>query len=85
MTLQLKGKKLDVVGITGLNNACRYIKDFSFEFKRKYQEVPLIAGGAFIMTQPDVILSRKPIDVACTGSGEDIIVDLVTRLAKKKD
>jgi len=81
----LKGKKIDVVGITGLNNAYRYIKDFSFEFKRKYPEIPLIAGGAFIMTQPDLILRNTPIDVACTGSGENIIVDLVTRLAKKKD
>ena len=81
---RLEGKNIDVVGITGLNNAYRYIKDFCFEFKRKYPDTPLIAGGPFILSQPERILERVPIDVACIGEGEEIILDLVTRLANKE-
>lgn len=80
----LKKKSFDLVGITGLNCAYRYIKDFCFEFKREFPEKPLIAGGHFIMSIPDLILKRVPIDVACTGEGDEIIVGLVKCLVEKK-
>jgi len=82
---QLQDKKFDVVGITGLNNAYRFIKDFSFEFKRNFPTTPLIAGGLFIMFEFERILKRLPIDVACIAEGEEIILDLVNRLATKQD
>ena len=80
----LEPKTFHLVGITGFVNSYRYIKDFSFEFKRKFPDIPLIAGGVFIMTQPELILPKTAIDVACTGEGEDIIVDLVHCLVNKK-
>lgn len=79
----LKNKKCDLVGITGLNCAYKFIKDFCIEFKREFPDTPLIAGGHFIMSNPELILRRVPIDVACTGEGDEIIVDLVTRLVRK--
>ena len=72
--------RYDVVGITGQNNAYRFIKDFCWECKRRFPELPIIAGGSFIFSQPEIILYRVPIDVACTGEGDEIVVDLVTRL-----
>jgi len=81
----LKKKNFDIIGITGLNCAYKYVKDFSIEFKREFPEKPLIAGGCFIMSQPEMILSRIPIDVACIGEGEEVIVDLVTRLVNKQN
>ena len=81
---RLENKRIDVVGITGLVNAYRYIKDFCFEFKRRFPETPIIAGGTFILSQPDRILERTPIDVACTGEGEEVILELVTRLANNE-
>lgn len=80
----LSGKQFDVVGITGLQASYRYIKDFCFEFKRKYPHTPLMAGGVFILTQPEIILPRVPIDVACIGDAEEIILELVTRLVNKE-
>jgi len=70
----------DIVGITGLSSVYRYIKDFSFEFKRKFPSVPLIAGGAFIMSQYESILRKTPIDVACISEGEEIIVPLFKKM-----
>jgi len=82
---RIKGKKVDVLGITGLNNAYRFIKDFCFELKRKRPDIPIMAGGPFIFSQPELILSKVPIDVACTGEGDEIIVELVQRLANRED
>jgi len=81
---RLQDKPVDVVGITGLNNAYRYIKDFCFEFKRRFPHIPIMAGGVFILSQPERIMPRVPIDVACTGEGEEIIVELVRRLAMRE-
>lgn len=78
---RLKGKTISVAGITGLTNAYRFIKDFCFEFKRNFPEVPLVGGGAFIREEYERVLRRTPIDVACTAEGEEIIVELVNRLA----
>jgi len=80
----LKTKQFNLIGITGFNNSYRYIKDFCFEFKRKFKNITLIAGGPFILTQPEIILKRVPIDVACIGDGEEIIVELVNRLVKRE-
>ncbi|MBF0441837.1 MAG: radical SAM protein [Oligoflexales bacterium] len=80
----LKEKEFDLVGITGLNNAYRFIKDFCLEFKRSFPEKPLIAGGHFIMSTAEAILKRIPIDVACIGEADEIIVDLVKCLIEKR-
>lgn len=73
----------DVVAITGLSNPYRFIKNFCFELKRRHPSIPIIAGGTFIMFQPEVILPRVPIDVACTGEGDEIIVELIYRVVNK--
>ncbi|MFC1584522.1 radical SAM protein [Fibrobacterota bacterium] len=74
----------DVIGITGLVNSYRYIKDLCFELKRRHPDLPLLAGGVFIMSQSGTILPRVPIDVACIGEGEEIIVELVQRVVNRE-
>ena len=69
-----------VVCVTGLNNAYRFIKDFCWELRRLAPEVRLLAGGAFIMAHPEAVLRRTPIDAACTGEGEEVVVPQVLRL-----
>jgi anaerobic magnesium-protoporphyrin IX monomethyl ester cyclase len=76
--------RYDIIGITGQNNAYRFIKDFCCESKRRFPHIPIMAGGSFIFSQPEIILRRVPIDVACTGEGDEIIVDLVARLLKNE-
>lgn len=84
-TLQrIEQGRYDIIGITGQNNAYRFIKDFCWECKRRFPQIPIIAGGSFIFSQPEIILKRVPIDVACTGEGDEIIVDLVNRLIKNE-
>ena len=82
---KIKQEPPQVVGITGLNNAYRFIKDFCFEFKRVFPNTPLIAGGQFIQTQAELLMPRLPIDVACIGEGEEIVVELVEKLLTGED
>lgn len=80
----IKFLKPDAVGITGLVCSYRYIKDLCFELKRTIPELPIVAGGAFIQTQPNVILPNVPIDVAVIGEGEDVVVELFSRIIDRK-
>lgn len=75
----------DVLGVTGLNTSYRYIKDLCIQLKRSCPNTPIMAGGYFIMSQPELILPRVPIDVACIGEGDEIVVDLVRRLANSEN
>lgn len=80
----LRRINLDILCITGLNCSYRYIKDLCIEFKRFFPEIPIVAGGHFIMSIPETILSKVPIDIACTGEGDEIIVELIERLYNKE-
>lgn len=68
------------VCVTGLNNAYRFIKDFCWELRRLAPEIRIVAGGPFIMARPEPILRRTPIDAACTGEGEEVVVAQLERL-----
>jgi len=75
----------DLVGVTGLNAAYRFLRDFIHEYKRRAPSTPLVAGGHFIASQPELILPRVPIDAACTGEGEVTIAPLVRALLGEGD
>lgn len=82
---QIQGLAPDVVGITGLNSAYRWIRGFCQDFKKAHPGVPLLAGGDFITGGvTEAVLREAPIDVACIADGEDIIVELVQRVARRE-
>lgn len=76
-------KRFDVIGIGGMTTVYYYIKWLSLELKHLYPDIPIIAGGSAVTPTPELLLEHTGIDVACLGESEPIIVDLVTKLARK--
>jgi len=75
----------DLVGLTGLTYHTPYVKSVAREIKKLLPEVPIVAGGAGVSSDPADVLQEKAIDFGVLGEGEDVFFALIKILEAGKD
>jgi anaerobic magnesium-protoporphyrin IX monomethyl ester cyclase len=67
----------DLVGLTGLTYHTPHVQSSAREIKRLLPDVPIIAGGAGVSSDPADVLKEKAIDFGVLGEGEDAFYALI--------
>ena len=81
----IKDFRPDVVGISITEDTSRTGLHFADVSKRAAPKVPVIMGGVFCMTRPDIVIANRSVDMLCVGEGENAVQSLMERLDKKQD
>jgi len=74
----------DIIGITGLINQYKYIKEFINKIKEKYPNKKIIVGGGVASPIPKLFLEKTKADIVIIGEGEKTVVELAKALEKKE-
>ncbi len=76
--------KPDVIGISANSHQFRYIGSLAADIK-SFFHAPVFVGGVHTTLTPDSIGDIKELDGICIGEGELPFLELVNRIAAKKD
>lgn len=77
---RIKELNPDAIGLTCLSHAMSLAKEVLSELRQHF-DVPLLMGGVGSITEPDKAIEFC--DLACTGEGEQVIVEIANRLDQK--
>ena len=75
----------DLVGLTGLTYHTPYVKSAAREIKGLLPEVPIVAGGAGVSSDPADVLQESAIDFGVLGEGEDAFYALIKIIEAGED
>lgn len=75
----------DLVGIGGLITQYSYLKWITLESKKKYPDIPIIAGGFVATPIPKIIFSNTGVDIICYGEADITVKELLKALESGKD
>ena len=75
----------DVVGIGGLITVYSYFKWLTLELKKRYPNIPIVAGGSVATPIPDLILSNTGVDIICYGEADLTVKELLPKLKNGSD
>jgi radical SAM superfamily enzyme YgiQ (UPF0313 family) len=81
----LKTKKWDLAGVSGLITTFGFQEWVIRELKANRPEAPVISGGGFATSVPDIVLNHTMADIAVVGEGEETLPELCTVLSLKGD
>lgn len=79
-----KPKYLLLTGYLG-EYSYKFLKKFSKDIKNCSPQTTIIMGGPMATTIPELIIAKTDVDIVVIGEGEEIIVDLLHALGKKRD
>ena len=82
---KIKEAEFDVVGIGGIITTYRYIKWITSVLKKHHPTKKIIVGGSVGSSIPEIMLTKNPVDVVCTGEGEETIKELIKALETNGD
>lgn len=71
----------EAVGFGGITTCYYYVKEASNLLREKLPRVHLLAGGVLSSAQ-QLLLTKTPLDVICTGEGEITVVNIINRFAE---
>jgi len=72
-----------VLAITTFIDSFCFLEDFIRAVRVKNKDIPIILGGPFVSSAPDVLMKHLPADYAVLGEGELTILELAEALSKK--
>src|SRR3989338_10589274 len=75
--------KPELIGITLVEDTWELAQ--SLLEKIKDFHIPVIAGGVFVTTSPDEVISTSAIDMICLGEGEEALAELCRKMSAKED
>ena len=76
--------KPDIIGFTVFTDNYEWACDVARKVKRKLPNTPIIFGGVYPTTCPEVILKNDFVDMVCVGEGEEAIPELLDSMEKGK-
>ncbi len=74
----------DIIGIGGISTSYYFWKEFVPLFRKKYEGIPIMAGGSVAATMPEAFLSYVDVDAICTGDAEPVVAELTDRLLNRQ-
>jgi len=72
-----------VLGIATFIDSYCFLEDFVKRVRQKNSDIPIILGGPFISSAPEVLMKNLPADYAVLGEGELTILELMDALHRK--
>lgn len=72
-----------IIGISTFIDAFGFLEDFTKKVKEKDKDIPIILGGPFVSSAPQILLRNLSADYAVLGEGELTILELSDALAKQ--
>ncbi|MFA5088090.1 MAG: radical SAM protein [Candidatus Omnitrophota bacterium] len=76
------GFKPDLIGLSCVE--LTYRQGLNLLGAVQERRIPVIVGGCFATFSPEIILQDDRVDMVCTGEGEEVILALARRMAKKE-
>jgi anaerobic magnesium-protoporphyrin IX monomethyl ester cyclase len=76
--------KPDLIGLSVTEDTSRTGFRLANAVKKAVPETPVIFGGVFCMSSPDIVISQDCVDMMCSGEGETLMTELMDRLSKHK-
>lgn len=76
--------KPDIIGFTVFTDNYEWACDVAGKVKKELKDTPIIFGGIYPTTCPEVILKNDFVDIACVGEGEKAIPELLESMEKGK-
>ena len=74
--------KVDVFCFSVMAIDWPWTKEKTTILKKRYPHIPIIAGGAFATTSPEIIINHPTIDYVCCGDGEKPLLDIANSIDK---
>ena len=81
---ELSEFKPDLIGISGIITAFRFVKKLVADLKKDLPNIPIVIGGHIVLDNYDMLLTNIGCDYTITGYGEKPITYLVEYLEKKR-
>lgn len=73
-----------VVGLYTTCDSYNFLEDFTARIKQNNKDIPIILGGPFVSSIPEVLMKCLSVDYAVAGEGELTILELMDALSSKK-
>lgn len=70
----------DVVASGGIITVYSYLKWVTLEIRKRYPDIPIIAGGFVAAPIPELIFSKTGVNIICYGEGDITIKELLNML-----
>lgn len=77
--------KPDLIGVSGIITAFRFIKHLVVDLKRAFPMIPVVVGGHVVLDNQELLLRLTGCDYTVTGFGERPLAYLVEYLEGKRD
>lgn len=77
----LRKKTWDIAGVSGLITTYLFQQWIISELKRIKPHAPVVSGGGFATSCPDLLFERTATDIAVLGEGEETILELCRAIA----
>lgn len=88
MRLDLKSAieafKPDVIGVSITEETSHAGFHYADLCKQFSSNTPIIMGGVFCMTRPDVVMNQKSVDMVCVAEGEHAVQVLMDKVSKNE-
>lgn len=77
--------KPDIIGLSALTDDYPLGLGLMCEIRQNFPDTPSIAGGVHATVDPQGVLAENCFDAVCVGEGEYVILDIIKRIAEKKN
>ena len=82
---ELSKSKPDLIGISGIITAFRFVNELVRDLKKAFPDIPVVIGGHIVLDNYEMLLKSTGCDYTITGYGEKPLSYLVEHLEKKRD
>lgn len=76
--------KPDIIGFTVFSDNYEWACDVAKKVRKKLPNTPIIFGGIYPTSCPEVVLKNDFVDMVCVGEGEEAVHELVEGMEKGK-
>src|SRR3990170_3417811 len=80
---ELSKSKPDLIGISGIITAFRFVNELVRDLKKAFPDIPVVVGGHIVLDNYEMLLRNTGCDYTITGYGEKPLVRLIEHLEKK--
>ncbi len=78
-------EKPRIVGLTGFWVQYPLLKKISWQIKKEFCDIKIVAGGYWAFQAPEVVLEKTAVDYIVHGEGDEIVPELVKCLLSDSD
>lgn len=76
--------KPDIIGLSIMEMMYGTAIQITRIIKKKFKNIPIIAGGIFPTLSPEIVMNESSIDMICLGEGETALLNLCNRIKTRK-